>query len=265
MQWQRMTDAAPEIWGAPRLDWVQRDNYNWVNYDFNFGMQVSTNVARGYWDWDWYVDVDVNGTNIINNIHMKGYTPYHRIIRHNIYWFTTFNGKYKGGLRVGQWDRTIRFRGTFHDSVGHWGWATYWNVPIPAASGPSGVKLNAWNITSDSATLKGSITYPGNYSAITRWRLEYGVNNYNEHTLNVNSGAWDHTWTISGLASDTKYQYHISVWNTSGYISWSGGVFTTQDDNTIRVIQDGQPVREGRIWIIESDGTKRKVKTIKQI
>lgn len=263
--WQRMTADAPEVWGCPYLDWVQRDNYNWVNYVFNLATRVSYNIARGYWDWDWYVDLDVNGTNIRNGLHIKGNTSWHRIIRGRIFWLTDFNGKYKGGLRVNRGTSHLSFRATFHDSAGHWGWATYWKVGIPTATAPSSVKLSAKNITNESATLTGSITSKGKYSTINKWRLEYGIKAYNEHTLDIsNRDVNSMTWHIDNLESDTTYQYHITVWSTNGWVSWSAGRFKTEDDNVVRIIEPDETYN-GRIYIIESDGTVKKVKEIKAI
>ena len=263
--WQRMTADAPEVWGCPYLDWVQRDNYNWVNYDFNLATRVSYDIALGYWDWDWYVDLDVNGTNIQNGLHIKGNTSWHQIIRGRIFWLTDFNGKYKGGLRVNRDTSYLSFRATFHDSVGHWGWATYWNVGIPTATAPSSVKLSATNVTNESATLSGSITSKGNYGFINKWRLEYGIKAYNEHTLDINNrDVMSMTWNLDNLESDTTYQYHITVWSTNGWESWSAGKFKTEDDNVVRIIEPDDTYN-GRIYIIESDGTVKKVKEIKSI
>lgn len=263
--WQCLIADDPQVWGCPYLDWVSRDNYNNVSYDFNLAMKVSDNHAMGYWDYDWYVNVDVNGQNIRNDVHVKEYTPWRRILRGWVYWYSTFNGKYRGSVKVNQWDTTIRFRATFHDSVGHWGWNTYWNVGIPAATATSRVRTRVSNVTNKSAHLHGEVDSRGSCGIIARWRLEYGINVYNEHVLDVDGkDVLSMDWDISGLRSDTTYQYHIATTSSNGAIAWTGGTFRTAEDEVVKIIEPNK-TWDGRIYVIESDGSVRKVKEMKTI
>lgn len=260
-----MSDLAPEVWGMPYLDYVSRDNDNNVTYEFNLAMRVSYNVARGYWDYSWYVDVDVNGQNIIDGITMKTNTAWRRIIRGQFFWMTDHNGKYRGTVKVNKNASNIVFRATFHDSNGNWSWPVYWNVPVPNSSPASGLKVYANSITPTSATVGGSIMAKGNNSYITKWRLEYGVNRYDEHTINVNNqDVMSQSWNLTDLEPDSRYQYHITVWNSSGWPTWVGGTFTTEDESMCKLVQPDETF-DGRIYIIESSGIVRRVKKVELI
>lgn len=262
--WRRMAPQYPYVDGQAFLDGVSRNNSNGVWYSFNLCMHVPT--YRGYWNYAWYVDMQV-GNNVSNGRLVKARHYGSRLNIQGIdYYQSSYNGNFEGWVGVGGKDTTITLRATFHDSAGNWGNNEYWTVGIPTASAPSRVSLSTSNIATDSATLRGDITHRGNYTTITRWRLEWGKTNRFTNQLNYdNHDDMNHSWTISGLESDTTYLYRITVWNSAGYASYTDGTFKTLRDDIAYKVVSGEDPKLMYGWVIKPDGTRYKITKIRTV
>lgn len=261
--WQRMIDANPYIDGTVWNDGISRNNANVVSYSFNFCCHVVK--STGYWNYAWYVNMAC-GNNVSNDRLVKARHSGSNLRIGGIdYYQSNYNGNFTGSIGVGGKETQIVVRCTFHDSAGNWGWDCYWGCGIPTASSMSKVKVSATNITEDSARLSGSITGKGNYSAITKWRLEYGKNAYNEHTLDIDGDAMSRNWDISGLEDDTTYKYHITCWNSAGYVEWTEGTFKTKEKKiAYKVVEDILP-QVAQIWVVRPDVPNKRVKYIQRV
>lgn len=259
--WQRMCDIYPYIDGQAFQDGLSRDNANHVSFDFNLCMKTPTYLA--YWNYTWYVDMAC-GNITANDRKVKDKVGYNQVIQGIEYYQSVFNGNFGGTITVDGKATVIPLRARFHDSAGNaGGWIT-WNVPIPTATSMSNISSSASNIMEETATIKASITSKGNYSTITRWRLEYGVSNYTEHTLDIDGDSNSRTWNLTGLTPDITYKYRITVWNSAGYTKQTTGSFKTIEE-TIGYIITTNSVKKIKGWVIKSDGTKKKIKNIRKV
>lgn len=259
--WQRMCDLYPYIDGQTFQDGLSRDNANHVSFNFNLCLKTPTYGA--YWNYAWFVDMGC-GNIVSNNRKVKDLVYYNKVIQGIEYYQSAFNGNFTGTITVDGKATTIALNAKFHDSAGHQGGVKTWQVPIPTASAMSNISISATGITETEATIRGSITSKGNYATITQWRLEYGVNNYNEHTLNMNGDVSSRTWDISNLTPDTTYKYRITVWNSAGYSKQATGTFKTIEE-TIGYIITTSSTKKIKGWVIKPDGTKNKIKNVRKV
>lgn len=258
--WQRMCNIYPYIEGQAFIDSISREG-NRVNYSINLCMKTDT--YKAYWNYAWYVDMQVGG-NVSNGRQVK---PIHygsnQIIQGKEFYQSTYNGNFNGSIDVSGRESQITLRAFFHDSFGNTGHNVYWSIGIPQATPITGQKSSVSAITPESATISSTIDRKGDYSSITRWRLEYGVDDYGT-VLESGEDTMAKSWDIAGLEPDTTYRYRVTVWNSAGYESKVENTFKTLED-TIGYIITQESTKLARVWIIKPDGTKKKVKEVRKV
>ena len=258
--WQRMYDSTPYISGMAWNDGVSR-NGNTVSYSVNFCLKLESPTA--YWDYVWYVDMQI-GNHVSDGRKVKGSTASRQIIGGREYYQSNFNGNFTGSVAVGGKDSSIRLRVYFHDSIGNHGQSKYWDIPIPKATSMDNIIYSVSDITTNSAKISSRVTKTGDYSTITSWKLEYGVNNYNEHTINRTGNNLSQVWNLSNLTPNTAYKYRLTVNNSAGYSKTSSGSFRTlEEDIGVKVMTGGNKNLIG--YVITGDGRKRKIKEIRTV
>lgn len=258
--WQRMHNSIPYIQGLAWNDGVSRSG-NTVSYSVNLCMKVER--PGGYWDYDWFVDMQI-GSNVSNNRKVKGNTSWHQIIGGREYYQSSFNGNFTGSVGVSGKATVIQLRAQFHDSHGNRGPNVYWNIPIPTASSMSNIQHSVTNINTESATINAAINNAGNYSSITSWKLEYGINSYGENTKTSSQNVLNKIWNLTNLTPDKTYKYRITVNSSSGYQKQATGVFKTLEEDIGYRLADG--ATDNLIgWIIPPDGRKLKIKEIRRV
>ena len=258
--WQRMHSSNPYISGQAWSDNVTRSG-NTVSYSLNLCMKVEK--ARGYWDYVWYVDMQVD-SNVSDNRKVKNSTSWHQIIGGREYYQSTFNGNFTGSTGVSGKATSIQLRAQFHDSHGNRGPNVYWNVPIPTATSMDDIKATVSDIDTTSAKISGAITKAGNYSTITSWKLEYGIDNYTENTKTISENNLSANWILENLVPDKDYKYRITVTSSSGYSKQKTGTFRTLEEVIGYKVADSEE-KELKGWIIYPDGTKKKLKEIRKV
>lgn len=259
--WQRMCDIYPYIDGQAFQDGLSRDNANHVTFSFNLCMKTPTYLA--YWNYAWYVDMTC-GNISSNNRLVKDQVYYNQVIQGQEFYQSVYNGNFTGTITVDGKATTIQLVTKFHDSAGNQGGHIAWYVPIPTATDPSNISVATSNITEETATIKGTITSKGNYATITRWRLEYGIDNVTENTQDQDGDALSRTWNLSNLTPDTTYKYRLTVWNSAGYSKQATGTFKTLEE-TIGYIITESSIKKIKGWVIKPDGTKSKIKNIRKV
>jgi len=257
--WQRMSSGSshPFVRGRAWVDSVTRVG-NVVTYSINFCMSLERN---GYWNYIWYVDMQI-GTNASNNRKVKNATSGY--LGTTEYYQSVFNGNYTGSITVSGKASKITLKAKFHDSYGNTGPDCYWDIGIPEASSMDDIRAEVSDITTDSATVSAAITKAGNYSTINSWKIEYGVDDYSEHTDTKSVSDLSVSWDLSSLSADTAYKYRITVTSTSGYSKEYTGVFNTIEEDIGYKVITGENV-ELTGWIIYPDGTLKKIKEIRTV
>lgn len=258
--WQRMYDSTPYVTGQAFNDGVSRSG-NTVNYSVNFCLKLESPTA--YWDYIWYVDMQI-GNHVSNGRKVKNSTASRRRIGGREYYQSTFNGNFTGSIDVDGKASSISLRVYFHDSKGNHGQSKYWNIPIPRATSMDDIIYSVSNIDTSSATINSRITKAGDYSTITNWRLEYGINNYNENIVNRSGNNLSQTWNLTNLTPNTPYKYRLTVTSSSGYSKQATGTFwTLEEDIGARITEDSEQALIA--YVITPDGKRRKIKEIRRI
>lgn len=258
--WQRMHNSVPYISGNAWNDGVSR-NGNTVSYSINLCMKVER--PYGYWDYSWFVDMQI-GSNVSNNRKVKGDTGWHKTIGGKEYYQSTYNGNFTGSTSVSGKATSIQLRAQFSDSHGNRGPNVYWNIPIPQASSMSNIASSVTNIETDRATINASINNKGNYSSITSWKLEYGINNYTEHTITASGDVMSKSWNLTDLLADTQYRYRVTVYSSSGYSKEYTGTFRTEEEIIAHKITETETL-DLIGYVITPDGRQRKIKRIEKV
>lgn len=259
--WQRMCNIYPYVEGQAFSDSVSRSG-NRINYSINLCM--TTKTYRAYWNYAWYVDMQI-GSNVSNNRQVKAmHYGSNLVIQGQEFYQSVFNGNFNGYVDISGKESYITLRAFFHDSAGNNGDNVYWNIPIPAATPIIGLKSNVSNVETENATISASLDRKGDYSSITRWRLEYGVNDYSENIKESSEDSKTQSWNLTDLVSDTTYRYRVTVWNSAGYSSTTTGTFKTEEDKLGYIIKP-ESTKFLRAWIIKPDGTRKKVKAIRKV
>lgn len=258
--WQRMYTSKPYIAGMAWNDGVSRVG-NVVTYSINFCMKLESSTA--YWDYVWYVDMEI-GSNSSYGRKVKDNTSYHKVIGGREYYQSTFNGNFTGTLTVSGKATTIQLKARFTDSFGNIGPWCYWNVPIPSATSMDDIKSEVSDIDTDSATVSAAITKAGDYSTISSWKIDYGIDSYDENTNTKSVSDLSVDWALSNLTPNSDYRYKITVTSTSGYQKVYEGTFKTLEEAIgYRVTSSSQDELIG--WIIYPDGSRNKIKEIRKV
>ena len=255
--WQRVAPQNPYIDGEPFVDGLSR-SLNTLSFSYNARLHVVK--PTGYWNYGWFLDMQC-GNIISDNRLVKPRTGGRNWVIGGVdYWQSTYNGNFNGTINIGGKDTYTTLRMTFHDDVGNWGGATYWNVSIPTATAMSNISHEVTHIDAENATISGKITSKGNYSKITRWEITC-----NGQTFSTTSDVDNFSHTFTGLDSKTRYTYTVKVWSSSGYSKSASGAFTTLQDEIGYLLVDGEPVKLLLGWVVTPDGRKRRIKRIKTV
>lgn len=256
--WQRMCNYSPFVKGHPWVDSVVR-NGNTVSYSINFSMALE---KQGYWDYVWYVDMQI-GNNTSTGRQVKGRTGT-AYIGGKEYYQSSFNSNFTGSTAVSGKATSVQLRARFTDSHGNIGPDCYWNVPIPAATSMDDIKATVSDIGTDTATISGAITKAGDYSTITSWKIEYGIDDYSENTNTKTTSDLSASWDLASLTPGVNYRYRITVASSSGYSKEYTGVFSTLEEDIGYKVTTGENLRLNG-WIIFPDGTRKKLKEIRRV
>lgn len=258
--WQRMYDSFPYITGQAFNDGISRSG-NRVNYSINFCLKLESPWA--YWDYLWYVDMQI-GNHVSDGRKVKNNTAPRRVIGGQEFYQSTFNGNFTGSIDVSGKASTITLRVYFHDSIGNHGQSKYWNIPIPRATSMDNIIHSVSGIDTSIATITSKVTKAGDYSTITSWKLEYGINNYNEHVINRVGNNLSQIWNLDNLVPNTLYKYRLTVTSSSDYSKQATGTFRTlEEDIGAKIVTDSKKSLIG--YVITADGRKRKIKEIRRI
>lgn len=258
--WQRMYDSKPYISGMAWNDGVSRSG-NTVSYSINFCLKLESPTA--YWDYLWYVDMQI-GNNTSNGRKVKNSTASRQIIGGREYYQSTFNGNFTGSTTVSGKASSISLRVYFHDSIGNHGQSKYWNIPIPQATSMDNIIYSVSDIDTSTATINSRVTKTGDYSTITSWKLEYGIDSYSEHVITRSGNNLSQEWNLTDLIPNSLYSYRLTVENSAGYSKQATGTFRTlEEDIGAKITSDEQKSLIG--YVITPDGRKRKIKEIRTV
>lgn len=259
--WQRIYNGDPYVRATIWVDELWRTG-NRIHYTLNAAFAVEK--GSGFWDFPWYADIQL-GNNVWNNRLIKGSTAWRQVIGGRDFYLHERNGHFKGFIDVGGKEDTVVVRLYFRDANGHYGENRYYALGIPRATNPSSVTPKLSNLTTNSATIKGSITYRGDYSTVTKWLLQYKTNDSDEIKLSLdNQDILENTWEIKNLKPSTRYLYRISAFTSSGYHTYIDSSFYTKPKYIGHKVNEKE-TRKLSAYIIYPDGNIKRVTGIKEI
>lgn len=153
----------------------------------------------------------------------------------NSYWIIVNSWGTAGGKRpngIFRMDMNMDYDCTFHDSGSRY-WSFYWQtLDVEYGDSPSGPTVttgSATSVTSNSATLNGTVNPDG---ASTTYYFEYGTTeSYGSHTVTKSAGSGTGNTSVRAnvavLSPNTAYHYRIVAANSTGTSYGSDRTFHT--------------------------------------
>lgn len=263
LEWKELAPQLPYIDGQLIVDSISRDNYN--NVTFSVNLKAHVRMATGYWNYAWFVNMQC-GNIVWNDCKLKNRVNGGGVVIGGAdYWFSTFNGNFKGTIKVNTFASSIPIKVTFHDDVGNWGATQTWNVSIPAPTNVSGVRASVSNITPNTATVTATVQDMGAYAVPQSWVLRYGKYSTNENTKTITSNVGKtYNFNLTGLEAGTNYQYRVTFTNSAGLANSSPTQFFTTEDDVIGYLVESGRTRALTGWIIYPDGQRKKISKVRR-
>lgn len=259
--WQRIYDGDPFVRATIWVDALRREG-NRIHYTLNAAFAVDK--ANGFWDFPWRADIQL-GNHVWNGKLIKGSTAWRQVIGGRSYYLSEHNGHFTGSIDVGGQETQLVARLYFRDDKGNVGKNCYFSIPIPRATNPAPMRISVDNITADSATFTGSISFRGDYSTIKKWRIQYKTNDRDEKIIDIdNQDVLSKTFTITNLKPNTRYMYRISALSSSDYWTFQDSTFTTKPTYIGTKVTEEEE-KKLSAYIVYSNGEVKRVNKIKRV